>query len=92
VRRHSLVLAALIVLCAAGGTQAQQQASPQPSVQCDAFQKTPDGMWRATKPAKITTPTPTGRIISVVGRGATFGPGVKSEGLDLYSTLEQQCR
>jgi hypothetical protein len=88
VRRHSLVLAALIILGATGETQAQQEQSTLP---CDAFQKTPDGMWRATKSAEITTQTPTGRIIAAVGRGATFGPGVKSGGLDLYSLLEQQC-
>jgi hypothetical protein len=81
------VLALLILAAAIGPTKAQ--LSLPPTVPCQAFQRTPEGMWRVVQP--VTIASPQGASVSL-GPGAAFGPGVSFAGINLWQLLEQQCR
>jgi len=72
------------------GAAVTQEHPPPPasSVSCDAFRRNDNGMWSLTR--EITITTNSGSIS--LGPGASFGPGVRFLGIDLYSLLEQYCR
>ena len=69
--------------------QQSQQPQPAPSIPCDAFQKEPNGLWSPTR--QVTISSPDGSMKISIGPGASFGPGVRFAGLDLYTMLEQNC-
>lgn len=76
--RFWLVLA--IVAASAGAAQAQ-------SLPCDAFARTPEGVWQATRNVGIPG---AGRTYNI-NQGAIFKPGSSFMGLELAAELEKEC-
>jgi hypothetical protein len=61
---------------------------PSLAIQCQSFERQPNGMWKIIQPVTIVSQ---GATISL-GPGAAFGPGVIFAGINLYELLERQCR
>jgi len=61
---------------------AQNTAAP-----CSAFQKQPDGKWKALRPINIQTD----KGSAVVSPGTIISPGTVVAGADVYAALQQSC-
>jgi hypothetical protein len=61
---------------------AQNTAAP-----CSAFQKQPDGKWKALRPINIQTD----KGSAMVSPGTIIGPGTTVAGADVYAALQQGC-
>lgn len=75
-----LCLALVLLVMTAFGAQAQ-------GLPCDAFARTPEGVWQATRNVGIPGP---GRTFNV-NQGAIFKPGSSFMGLELAADLEKEC-
>jgi hypothetical protein len=75
----AIVAALLISLCAA---HAQSTAAP-----CSAFQKMPDGKWKAVRPVNIQH----GSASAMISPGTIIGPGTLVAGANVYAALQQSC-
>jgi hypothetical protein len=73
---------ALAILVMTASMSAQAQSLP-----CDAFQRTPEGVWQATRNVGIPGP---GRTFNV-NQGAIFKPGASFMGMELAADLEKEC-
>jgi hypothetical protein len=73
---------AVLALTFAAGVPAYAQSLP-----CDAFVRTPDGVWQATRNVGVPGP---GRTFNV-NQGAVFRPGSSFMGLELAAELEKEC-
>ncbi len=76
--RHWLALVLLIATSAGASAQ---------SLPCDAFVRTPDGVWQATRNVGVPG---AGRTYNV-NQGAVFKPGASFMGLELAAELEKEC-
>ena len=76
-----IALAVIILVLAGASAQAQ-------SLPCDAFTKTADGSWQATR--NVAVPGP-GRVFNI-NQGAVFRPGGSFMGMQLADDLEKECR
>jgi hypothetical protein len=74
--------AVLALTLAAGAPARAQRGLP-----CDAFVRTPDGVWQATRNVGVPGP---GRAINVI-QGAIFKPGSSFMGMELAADLEKEC-
>ena len=72
----------LFTLTLAAGAPAHAQSMP-----CDAFVRTPDGVWQATR--NVALPG-AGRVFNVL-QGATFKPGGSFMGMQVADDLEKEC-
>jgi hypothetical protein len=61
---------------------AQSTAAP-----CSAFQKQPDGKWKALRPINIQTD----KGSAMVSPGTIISPGTLVAGADVYAALQQSC-
>jgi hypothetical protein len=61
---------------------AQNTAAP-----CSAFQKQPDGKWKALRPINIQTD----KGSAMVSPGTIISPGTVVAGADVYAALQQSC-
>ena len=71
---------AILAMTASIGAHAQ-------SMPCDAFARTPDGVWQATRNVGIPGP---GRTFNV-NQGAIFKPGSSFMGMQIAEDLEKEC-
>ena len=72
----------LFTLTLAAGAPAHAQSMP-----CDAFVRTPDGVWQATRNVGVPGP---GRTFNV-NQGAIFKPGSSFMGMQIAEDLEKEC-
>ena len=73
---------AALALALAAGAPAYAQSLP-----CDAFVRTPDGVWQATRNVGVPGP---GRVFNV-NQGAIFKPGGSFMGMQIADDLEKEC-
>jgi hypothetical protein len=73
-----VIVAAFIV----GAAHAESTAAP-----CTAFQKQPDGKWKAVRPINIKTD----KGSAVISAGTVISPGTTVAGADVYAALQQGC-
>ena len=69
----------LVSLCPA---HAQNTAAP-----CSAFQKLPDGKWKAIRPIDIQHENAS----AMISPGTIIGPGTLVAGADVYAALQRSC-
>lgn len=74
---------AVLALTITAGVPAYAQSG----LPCDAFVRTPDGVWQATRNVGVPGP---GRTFNV-NQGAVFKPGSSFMGLELAAELEKEC-
>ena len=67
-----------------GAVPARAQGTAAP---CSAFQKQPDGKWKALRPINIQTD----KGSAVVSPGTIISPGTVVAGADVYAALQQSC-
>ena len=75
-------LALVALMVAAGLAPAEAQSLP-----CDAFVRTPEGVWQATRNVGVPGP---GRTFNI-NQGAVFKPGSSFMGMELAADLEKAC-
>jgi hypothetical protein len=77
------ILAASTTLTAAQGTD-----QPKADIDCSAFQREPNGIYKVTKPTMVII----GQSRMGIGQ-STIGPhGMMIGGVDLYEYLERNCK
>jgi hypothetical protein len=81
-KRLSISTVAMILILGAIPAHAQSTAAP-----CSAFQKQPDGKWKAVRPINIQTD----KGSAIIGTGTIVGPGTMVAGADVYAALQQSC-
>ena len=81
--RFGRVLLAIIAVAAVTGAPARAQSG----LPCDAFVRTHDGVWQATRNVGVPGP---GRTFNV-NQGAIFKPGSSFMGMELAADLEKEC-
>jgi len=54
---------------------------------CSAFQKQPDGKWKALRPINIQTD----KGSAMVSPGTIISPGTVVAGADVYAALQKSC-
>jgi hypothetical protein len=78
----SIPTAVIVFILGPIPAHAQNTAAPR-----SAFQKQPDGKWKALRP--INTQTDKGS--AVIGRRMIISPGTMVAGPDVYAALQQSC-
>ena len=79
-----VVISAIVTVFALGAIPAYAQNTAAP---CGAFQKQPDGKWKAVRPINIQTD----KGSAVISGGTIIGPGTLVAGADVYAALQQSC-
>jgi hypothetical protein len=82
IKRVATPAAVIAAILGAIPTHAQNTAAP-----CSAFQKQPDGKWKALRPINIQTD----KGSAIIGPGMIISPGTMVAGADVYAALQQSC-
>jgi hypothetical protein len=82
IKRVPIPTAVIVVVLGVIPGHAQNTAAP-----CSAFQKQPDGKWKALRPINIQTD----KGSAIIGPGMIISPGTMVAGTDVYAALQQSC-